>query len=666
MVASLCLALCPGASAGQLNGPYIDPNFLTQFGDYSYWLQPWRSYLETMPAATLVDAPGMSFNLNQPQDPNLVATMLARHGIRHVRIEIGWGSMSYADETQLDNGGAYVRQLLRAARDHGLRPTILLNSNSGVPCPALLYQRTVAAAAPAGSRTVDLTDASGLIPGYSGLSNLGGSYWAADALITSISGNTITLSKPLPDALQAGQVVPMATLKYRPFSDPSGPEYQDTVAGWDRYVGNVAAFVTNELGTAGASDKGFDLEVWNELTFGSEFLHINNYYDPAYQPYAPPGQPGYQENDIYEGRLIRETADYIDAHPTAFAGVTVSNGFANTIPWPASSAQPQRIGAISKHPYAGRVTYPAGDPHVANPGLTPVNALFGRETVNPFVPAFSAYLPEYFGNLLQTETMIRDMSPLTNSIYGTPHGRYARVINGSIVPTTTWMTEWNIEPSGDDPTVTVAAAQALKAKAAARALAFYANKGVTQLDFFGHIDDDRGLGLINHNFLQYASQPGAPPYPADDTAYTSPALAVVQRMTDWMGTNLDRSLASTRALTVTSIADSHDHIQYAGDGTPEHPSLFDRDVLAILPFQVNAKRFVIPYYVQTRDIKQSLAPEQFTVTLKGIDANGAKMTAYDPLNDAMVSVGVKARSATSAVLTLTATDSPILLTIQER
>jgi hypothetical protein len=48
-------------------------------------------------------------------------------------------------------------------------------------------------------------------------------------------------------------------------------------------------------------------------------------------------------------------------------------------------------------------------------------------------------------------------------------------------------------------------------------------------------------------------------------------------------------------LTLDSITDTHNHYQFAGAGTAAHPNLYDRDVFAFLPFQVNAKRFVIPY-----------------------------------------------------------------------
>jgi hypothetical protein len=86
---------------------------------------------------------------------------------------------------------------------------------------------------------------------------------------------------------------------------------------------------------------------------------------------------------------------------------------------------------------------------------------------------------------------------------------------------------------------------------------------------------------------------------------------------------------------VVSISDKHDHYQFVGDGTAAHPNLYNRDVFAFLPYQVNSKRFVIPYYVMTRDVTKDLPPEQFTVQIKGIKGDGASVIAYDPMNDKM-------------------------------
>ena len=81
---------------------------------------------------------------------------------------------------------------------------------------------------------------------------------------------------------------------------------------------------------------------------------------------------------------------------------------------------PARVTALSHHPYAGRKAFPP-----TRPKGTPLNAL-GLPDPGDFTPAYEACFPEYFASALQTETIVRDMAPLTTRIYGVAHGRFAR------------------------------------------------------------------------------------------------------------------------------------------------------------------------------------------------------------------------------------------------
>ncbi len=654
---ALLITLTARCGAGTLT-PYTDPNqFLkVPFGAYSPWAQPWRAYLETMPATTFLNGTGINYQGNG--SPDLEVQQLARHGIAHIRLEIGWGSVDFADETRLDNA-ARLAPILQACRKYGVRPLILLNAHQGAPCPVQFFSRTVAADAAAGQNTVQLTSVAGLTVGYSGLSNLS-DYWAAEGLITAINGNTLTLSKPLPHALAAGAVVPMATLKYRPFSDSSTADYAATLAGWERYVTTVGTFVAACMDTGNPQDAGFDLEVWNELTFGSHFLNVNDYYNP-------PLEPTYKSSDTWS-ELPQATALVAAENPTVFAGVGISDGFANTIPWPASSQQPLGVSAISKHPYQGRKTFPMTMPS----GQEAINGLLQVDRTG-YQPSYTELFPEYFACDIQTENLERDMGPITSSLYGTMHGRDART-----PPVSVWLTEVGIAPDQDDPTVDAPTALYLKAKTTARYFCFYLNKGVTLMTLFNDCAGDRDLGLVSDAFLTLAKTPGAV-YPADDTALTSPALQVTGNIAQVMRTDLDPTLtpATTRLLTLLSVADTHDNAQFAGDGTPGHPPLYDRDVFAFLPFQANAHRFVIPYYVVTRDIRHvydasqmgghqyDMPAEAFTLTISGLQALDT-VSAYDPMTDQSVPVTVVSATGSTATLQVQATDSPRLLVIQEK
>ena len=642
IILGVLLAVAAPVSAGELERPYTDKSCFTEipFGSHSFWLQPWRSYLETVPAHRFVDGMGMGLSTHGA-DPDLLLRMLSEHGVRNGRIEISWGSMNWDGEL---GGARTYRRLLQACKKYGVRPMILLNAHQGVPCPMRTFKRTVTADASKGATKIELNDADGLVIGRSGLSGLTG-YWAAEALVTEIDGNTVTLSKPLPEAIDAGTRVDMATLKYRPFSKPGSEDYRRTIRGWKHYVDTVARFAADVLGTAGQDDLGFDLEVWNELTFGTKFLYVNRYYEG--KPYD------YDERSIWRN-LVEVTADYAESHPDAFRGVKIANGFANTIPWPASSEQPDRVHAISKHPYTGRKNYPED----GRKG-TLINAL-GRKDESGYLPEFDAFFPEYYGTAFQTETMVRDMGPIDNKIGDATHGRYARANN----PCPVWMTEFGFVPS-QLGIKDAERARAMKAKFAARSYCFFLNKGVEKLQMFTSImgGGDTGMSMVSRKFAEYAKD--NPDYPENPEAYTSPALKVMERISSRMRKGLDRDLDETRSLEVRSISDNHDNYQFKGDGSREHPPLYDRDMFAFLPFQVNDSRFVIPYYVMTVKVLEKLPPENFTLEIGGLKGKEASVSVYDPIKDKEIPVQVKSRGSKSLTVTLRTTDYPRLLVVQE-
>jgi len=632
-----------------LSGPYTDPSHLTAipFGAHSQWAQPWRAYLETVPAHRLLDGLGVGFTAPDGASDELIAEMLARHGIRHTRIEIGWGNLTWED-TIPDHVREAVGRRLRACASRGIRPLVLLNAHHGAPCPARFFERVLAAPAKQGDTTVRLDSTADLVPGRSGLCNLT-DYWACEAFVTGTAGDSVSLSKPLPKDLgDAGARVPMATLKYRPFSAPDAPDYAETMEGWRKYVAAVARFAADALGTVGQADRGFDLEIWNELSFGSNYLLINAYYEPDLV--------AYRGEDIFGG-LVRETAGYVDAHPADFAGVRLCDGLSNTIPWPASSLEPARVTALSKHPYAGRRTYPKDKQRDDT-----YNAVFEHENPPLFYPEYSVCFPEYFATYLQTESVCRDMAPITTDIYGTLHGRNARATDGEVRPVDVWFTEVGFAPS-ENGVEDRERALHLKAKTTARYCCFYLNKGLERLYLYAACEGDLWLGVVSDAFVDYAK--GHTDYPTDDGPYTSPALRTVANLARVMGDGVDPDLIETRPIGVASISDTHGRIVFEGDGTPQHPSLYHRDVLAILPYQVNAQRFVIAYYVQTRDVLEDLPPEEFTVSLTGLRGEGAAIRAYDPIADASMPVSVLDSDAQSLTLRLTATDYPYLLVVDE-
>ena len=667
-------------AGGTLTDP-IDPKYLTEtpFGTTSFWIQPWRAYMDTWPASRLLESLGINFNVSAPQAEG-TAQLLQDSGFKLARIALNWDALSYQDPTQFaDEAG--VRTRLEALHKHGLRPLILLDANSEGPTPANQVNLETIAEAPAGAQTVTLTPtaAAAVVPGKTGFDDLsfGGD---PDILIDSVgTGGLATLSKPLPGALPAGEHKG-ATLLYAPFGAPTlangepNPAFRETLTGWLSYVATVCKEAASVFGP-----EGYDLEVWNELSFGSQFLNAE-YYD------TPAGTEGVSAatREITKA-LLDETVAYLRNPANGVGpGVGISDGFASQTPFPSGAQAPPGLTALSKHLYDGAKTFPAADQERS---LIPLNALGERDTLEDsfaplFAPHYQSLFPEYYLAATQTETLVRDLAPMTTEVYGLPHGRNVGPPGGT--PLQKWMTEYNLSLNGAtvvapdestpvQTTLTPADKAHFQAKALLRSLVAMINKGMTREYFYaaaGH-----ALALICPNFYT-ALQAHPETYPGD--ALGGETMSGFHNMlTQFQGPGPGPNL---RQLTLLSITQNGNHAQFTGDGTTAHPNLYDREVLAVLPFQSSPTRFVIPIYVMTRDLLTLYEPnaptsdihrfdlpnETFRITLGNLPQTTTPptITAYDPLRNETTPAKLITQTNHTATIEIAATDYPRILTIQ--
>jgi hypothetical protein len=137
-----------------------------------------------------------------------------------------------------------------------------------------------------------------------------------------------------------------------------------------------------------------------------------------------------------------------------------------------------------------------------------------------------------------------------------------------------------------------------------------------------------------------------------------------------------------RQLRLRSIVQDGNHAQFAGNGTAAHPTLYDREVLAVFPFQSSPTRFVIPVYVMTRNLatlyRPNLSPsdmtrydlpaETFRIRLGNLPRTRRppSVSAYDPLLNRSTPAQLVTRKGGEAVFELSVTDYPRLLTIDYR
>lgn len=605
-----------GAPSG---GQYVDPEQLrVPWPRASLTRVPWRGYLETRPATAYLYGLGVVWGRDVPgKSPDEVAAMLADAGFSRVRMEIGWGKVEWEEHglREREKLEARIRSLAR----NGLRPLILLNANHQLPTPYRPREAVVGEDAAKGATRLHLEgDLRGLPPWRTFAGSLAGRH-GPGPLLTEIDAVTgwVTLSRPLEREVRKGEKLRLLELKYDPLYPTGTPQFERTAAGWERYVQLVTDLVARAYGK-----DDFDIEVWNELTFGSAFLSINNYTYPYKAAefkvdFLHPGGQAWE--------LARRTVDVVRArHP----GAKVIWGFSNTTFFHVPPEElPPGIDGQSYHPYGvGRrcfgpwkESWVRSYPHADGPA-----------------PDTCFVMPEGWAHTYQqTESLMRLLPPgaRTRRPPGTVYFQH-------------FMTEHGFAPAELDLSDTEEILRA-KAKFLLRAPVFWLNKGIDAIYVHQAYEPlDTGMG-----FLRADGSPG-------------PALEALRRMTGafagaepldtvrQLGVEL-RALGTPRFI-IPPRAEA-DGVRYG--------SLAHRDVVAVLPFQVNDHRFVIPMYVMTTDFPADLPPEPYEITLSNLDGTRARVTYYDPLEDVWEPVEVVGRTPGSLTVRLWATDVPRLLIV---
>jgi hypothetical protein len=343
-------------------------NHATPFGGQSFYLNGWKSYMDTWPASRWFETLGMNWNI-YPNEYNATAAIFKEVGISTIRVEIPWGNVRYDDPTKLTDGTLdEMRQLFAALQANNLRAIILLNGNSIVPCPYQTFEINLTRTANPGDRVVYLGELSvgnfdQIVLFKTGF--VGQAYQSAFPLITAFDNTTgmANLSAPLNYGVNEGPIQ-FWTLKYAPwggFTYSNGTNNTlgwETWQGWQYYIRAVMDAAMDMLGTAGTSDPGFEVEVWNELTFGSEFLADSNYYNPPniYSEdvrYISP-LTGWVCNGIVQVTSVL-LCIVVDIGQSYNPPVKVISGFGNQWPWDSGVGMYPAQGGFSRHYYTGNV-----------------------------------------------------------------------------------------------------------------------------------------------------------------------------------------------------------------------------------------------------------------------------------------------------------------------
>jgi hypothetical protein len=675
-----------------LNGPYVDwSQQEIPFGSRSFYLAPWRSYMDTWDAGKYLNTIGVSFNV-RPEEAEATAQILAEAGVRSARVEIGWGSYQFEDDTRLQEQLLqHFTLVLTALKEHGIRPLILLNANSGLPAPAKQWKVALRKKAEQGAREIYVEDASGIRPGYTGLTGMG--YQSMYPIITKVDSKTgkLELSAPLSKSLSTPREVQLTQLKYRPFSgavDEDGkpvPSAQETLNGWMTYVESTTKFVKEIMGTEDKDDAGFDIEVWNELSFGSQFLNINTYIDPDITFKEPISYTNHGITRTGAEIILPMTIDYVRDPKNRLPGVKVISGFANQRPWDNGTEMWPGQSGFSRHYYTSydpKTSYIDTDQIEFQEKYT-LDAERNIEKEH-IVPEHISAFPERWFYSYQTEYVVRDLQPFPGP--WTHHHRFSHPGDGQ--PAEVWMTETNLwrqkfaEELSQKAEVTLTDPELRKVmhhigtKSTLRNYAFLNHKGIQTVELFAAKGGDTSFGVIPDDFYRELARNK---FKLTDSARAliGPQLQAVANTVKLMETGV--SIDTPRPLTVEALVEHEPRKVYEGDGTSAHPDRYHRDDFAVLPYQLEHNRFAIGYYVVTRNLTDSwdeskslldparydMPAQAFDLTISNVRGKGATLSVYDPITNEKLSAEKLDSTPTSLSVRIEAADYPRFLIVEE-
>jgi fibronectin type 3 domain-containing protein len=688
IIGTITLLLSHAATPGPVpvGNPYIDPSQLTSLGangKISFYDEPWRAYMQTEPATKFLSGIGVNYDYGSTSPTIIDSNMqyLASIGIHAIRIELPWGDVDPSNETQLvPSEQAYYTAVFQACAKYGITPTILLNANDGSPEPAYPTITTPTVGIPTiGASTLNVTGVNasqitvhqqGTTIGGSGY-DLGVGYENGNFItkvVTNSDGSlTLTLSQPIKglpskDAITnssgtiTGYNLVMTYMKYMPFYPVGTPEFTNTAAGWLQYVKDASGVAE----AAGLTN--YSVEVWNELSFGSKFVGINDYYPSLVQ--APSVDGLLKGGTMWQ--IANETTQYLKG---AYGNnVKVIWGWSNTTFYhTAIQDLPPNIDGESYHPYG---TNAITAPNVIAMDVGSQNYL--RE--GTYIPNITIAIPE--GNTalsIRLEQLIKGhLQPLdrqgsnppgtSNFLYYITETATAPGSEGPVVPANLYGFSQLAATKPPSESDTLLANQLIAAKSDLREYSYWLNKGLDQFDLYTAFSNKGDVNNVGFGLLA----PGADATGTNQQTLQSESL---QNFTGQFAgaTNLTspRNIGATVSDITPNEDSSYDVFPADTSGLTNEPTLNYNQMFQFLPTQVTNNKFVIPTYIMSWDIANSPPPMDFQVDITNVNGNAANVSYYDPILNSNEPVTVVSRSANDIVVDIQDVDYPRTLTINE-
>jgi hypothetical protein len=257
------------------------------------------------------------------------------------RYDCGWQGVEIQTMPANTSGGYAMPSNcsagLTSGATYGVHP--VMNANYGPPYSAIATG-TLTSNTSIGATTLSVTvttgSLSGVVPGQTEM--LLNAQWSTrasypGALITGISGSTLTMASAATSAFAAGTAVTVNLLLYPPVLVPTGQGYRayqanPSVQAYAAYAHYLATRIT----AAGLTGQ---VSLWNEPPWSGDAWDMGpNLYDaPPANGAIEPGSPG----------LAIEVPLYISNLGSAVSGVPYDNGYSETSGWVGSLFFPNLI-----------------------------------------------------------------------------------------------------------------------------------------------------------------------------------------------------------------------------------------------------------------------------------------------------------------------------------
>ena len=260
-------------------------------------------------------------------------------------------------------------------------------------------------------------------------------------------------------------------------------------------------------------------------------------------------------------------------------------------------------------------------------------------------------MPEGAGTYVKTESLTRLINPVDRRIRPSGSATFHH-----------YMTEFGFDPATygvEDPSE----GQLTKAKTLLRGSLFWLNKGLKAIWFYAdfHGGEPEHFALSLDLLPSWAADLRS--YPADPDSALGLPLRALRNLTAMF--KPAKALSSIRQLDIEAAAAEGDGggLIFAGKGS--HPSFTYQDALAILPFQVDERAFIVALYVMSRNITQALPETQFVVRVTNVAGTRAQIRYVNPLTGLDAPLQVLERTDSSLLISVPVADFPYLLEIRE-